>query len=462
MARKEVIEKPLIISKIFIDKLFGHYTYDINVSSENESMLIIYGDNGCGKTTILQLLFHLLSTNRKSGHKTFISKIAFKEFSVFLSNGVKISVERNGEELIGNYTIFVSKENNRILRYDFDVDEKSHTRTSQINHIKELEIFLQYIDGLHLSIHFLSDERKLYSDNLITGGDEKSEKFIEDNDGNIRILNISDGEENSITNLLTQSINRYETSIKQQAYVGSSLGFVNTDKIYAGIIKEINTPRLHQNSAVSLQRISDYLSTELVRSQKFEIYGLSSTSSISEITKEINHEISSNESKSRDLMEIILDPYLESIKARHDALQGTYDNILSLVNSINQFYKDKHLEFDINSGISIISGFDGTKMKVSSLSSGEKQILIILCNMLCINDDSNVYIIDEPEISLNIKWQRIFLDTLSKCIKNNRIQLIFASHSIELLSRHSSNVQKLENTSNSEMSGDNGRAKNNR
>ena len=53
--------------------------------------------------------------------------------------------------------------------------------------------------------------------------------------------------------------------------------------------------------------------------------------------------------------------------------------------------------------------------------------------------------IDEPEISLNIKWQRIIINSLLDITNEANIQFIFASHSLEIISQHRNRVAKLEN-----------------
>ena len=53
--------------------------------------------------------------------------------------------------------------------------------------------------------------------------------------------------------------------------------------------------------------------------------------------------------------------------------------------------------------------------------------------------------IDEPELSLNIKWQRKLLSELLFFIGDSKVQYLFATHSIELLTQHKENVIKLDN-----------------
>ena len=64
--------------------------------------------------------------------------------------------------------------------------------------------------------------------------------------------------------------------------------------------------------------------------------------------------------------------------------------------------------------------------------------------MLFMLDSNSLLLIDEPEISLNIKWQRMLMDTLSFFVGESHAQFIIATHSFEILSRHMDNVVKLE------------------
>ncbi|TOG85776.1 ATPase, partial [Vibrio parahaemolyticus] len=65
--------------------------------------------------------------------------------------------------------------------------------------------------------------------------------------------------------------------------------------------------------------------------------------------------------------------------------------------------------------------------------SGEMQLISIISNMIfCKNNNRGlVVIIDEPEISLHIKWQEIFIEVLEGIKKD--AQLILATHSPDII-----------------------------
>lgn len=140
----------------------------------------------------------------------------------------------------------------------------------------------------------------------------------------------------------------------------------------------------------------------------------------------------------------VLQPYSESIQARLDALQGTYDSVSALVENINRFYTYKRVEFSLQTGLTIQDDM-GKSLAPFLLSSGERQLLLLFANTVVSQDQARIFIIDEPELSLNVKWQRDLVGALLDCARGGNVQFLFATHSLELLARHRACVAKLQN-----------------
>src|SRR5271169_3260067 len=90
--------KPTRIRRIRVDNLFGYLTYVIP-SGERDGidfsrLMILYGDNGCGKTTVLRLLFCLLSAHKGRGDKTYVSRTPFKRLTISFDDGTIVSAEK--------------------------------------------------------------------------------------------------------------------------------------------------------------------------------------------------------------------------------------------------------------------------------------------------------------------------------------------------------------------------------
>ena len=53
------------------------------------------------------------------------------------------------------------------------------------------------------------------------------------------------------------------------------------------------------------------------------------------------------------------------------------------------------------------------------------------------------FIIDEPEVSLHLIWQRVFIDKMIEARKD--IQIIVATHSPEIINRYRNKMVRLDN-----------------
>jgi len=126
-------------------------------------------------------------------------------------------------------------------------------------------------------------------------------------------------------------------------------------------------------------------------------------------------------------------------------LQDLFDLLVTFTSAINSFLVDKQLRFSARrDGISIHAS-DDEPLEPSALSSGERQLLLLLCNTLVARENSRLFIIDEPEISLNVKWQRQLLDVLLDLTAGTNLQFLVATHSVEMVSGHRESLAKLVN-----------------
>jgi ABC-type glutathione transport system ATPase component len=138
----------------------------------------------------------------------------------------------------------------------------------------------------------------------------------------------------------------------------------------------------------------------------------------------------------------VLTPYLDGVKARLDALQDVTDAVATMVQSANTFFTDKHLTFDLRKGFTVMLP-DESELSAERLSSGETQLLLLLCNLIAARDDATLFLIDEPELSLNVKWQRFLVQALLRGMEGSQCQLVLATHSLDLIAQYDSRVRLL-------------------
>lgn len=126
------------------------------------------------------------------------------------------------------------------------------------------------------------------------------------------------------------------------------------------------------------------------------------------------------------------DPTLQNIVQDIDSVEDKIEAAMASRNRLQElitrmFTGNKEIRFtDESIEVQIPSG---EKIGLASLSSGEKHLLRIFVEALLAGQSSMM--IDEPELSMHIDWQRNLISSLRAL--NNETQLIFATHSPEIM-----------------------------
>ena len=108
----------------------------------------------------------------------------------------------------------------------------------------------------------------------------------------------------------------------------------------------------------------------------------------------------------------------------------------------NDFLVDKRVAVEDDGRLRVTQGADDKDVvALSHLSSGEKQILILLTAALLKSKTPVVYVADEPELSLHVSWQEKLLQSLVDL--GGQIQIIVATHSPDIVGPFHSNVVQL-------------------
>lgn len=114
------------------------------------------------------------------------------------------------------------------------------------------------------------------------------------------------------------------------------------------------------------------------------------------------------------------------------------------INKVPRLLSDGSLMFTTDDGRNRKAKF--MEYNYKKLSSGEKQVLIILTEALLQQGRSKVFIADEPELSLHIDWQRKIIPSVRNLNKN--AQVIVATHSPEVAGEYADKLYDMEEISN--------------
>lgn len=136
-----------------------------------------------------------------------------------------------------------------------------------------------------------------------------------------------------------------------------------------------------------------------------------------------------------------------SLVQKYDALQIQRRKIFSVRDS---FLEEVNKLFGPRKTIAInekneleAKSQDGRIIRPMDLSSGEKQLLIILGEALLQDRQSVIFIADEPELSLHVSWQEKLVPAITRI--NSNAQIIFATHSPDIVGVYANCVNQMEN-----------------
>lgn len=115
---------------------------------------------------------------------------------------------------------------------------------------------------------------------------------------------------------------------------------------------------------------------------------------------------------------------------RYDEIRKNIEKFEQLVNRI---FSETGKTMQIKDSQLMFKTEKGHFCELNDLSSGEKQLLLILLRVFLLEEKPAVVFMDEPEISLHIGWQQQLLDVLTSL--NSNAQFFITTHSPSIFGR---------------------------
>ncbi len=100
---------------------------------------------------------------------------------------------------------------------------------------------------------------------------------------------------------------------------------------------------------------------------------------------------------------------------------------------INATFLFKSIEMGENNLWRIVDKNGNEVDEFNLLSSGEQHILILFDRLLFKTKTDTLVMIDEPELSMNVVWQRNFIKDLQRIIELRKFDVLIATHSPEVI-----------------------------
>ncbi len=435
------------INRFTAENVNGYLNFDIEF---NESLTFLIGINGSGKTTALKLILGLLSpswVNLTQIKYSFAqvecqiekSKITIR--SEYIDDiKIRLTIDSDIPDYNGASTVKVqdlptvqvgdfSRFEMRNIMNRYSRHESLFTELDAVKAIRKLNtpVFL----GLDRRIHEGGEIDLLTFENFLQQRD-----FTSDIKGNLyeSLLDVEKLIKNSFIEF-SQNQASISAKLKNNIIYSSFDTIQGNDDLGFNIETDIDIE-------TRKERI-------LVASKNFEIPNLEKKilnyfDELSKIQKKlIREQKKKTKEPSKSFMKslgqwLINSPQLERI----DNIISLYENAQTEIeNSYQDFTKFEtlaNLYFGENKKSIVVEKNGDLKITLPNgdftgiykLSSGEKQIIVMLAQLI-FGKQRDTFIIDEPELSLHLGWQELFVKTLLEA--SPKTQFIMATHSPTIL-----------------------------
>ena len=446
------------IRRVSVKKLFGIFDHEIPLNLESR-ITIIHAPNGFGKTVLMRMIDGLFTSKYK-----IFSDVPFEQFNVFLESGERICVtpdspdretqvadpesdDDEGDQAVSDFEILYFESQSCVpesYRPRFSRAQRIRLRR-MVEAIPELERvgrdrWLNMKTGAYLSFEGAIESFDLQArlskefdpDWLIRLKENVHTRFVQAE--RLRSQRPSEpfrpyyAERNApitpeytVEEFSNEIVNNIGETTDEYAELSQAIDRSFPSRVIGeGGIREFDEvldDRLNklEDKRQSLMRLGLLEKEE----DAPDISGLRSP-----------HENVDN--IERDLARVFFSTYVQDIEDKLSAFDKISEKLRILTRILNKRFQYKTLTVDKKEGFVIVAD-DKSPIQISSLSSGEQHELVLLYQLLFHVERNSLILIDEPELSLHVVWQRRFLEDLETIIGVGGFDVLVATHSPQII-----------------------------
>lgn len=438
------------ISLVEIRDLFGYYNYSISLHNK---ITIIHGPNGCGKTTVLKLINAFFNKDLAYLRKVDFSSIKFlfsdeRHFLIVNKKKHVLKGERrtrpHDEDY--NYNYLSYEYVNEDEKSNYDPFENNDINTALLKKILRRPRVLPFLE--RISTDKWLDRR---IDRTLTT-DEVLDEY-----GNMILTRYGDIDEfdpipNNILEVIDEidvrmiSTDRLtETKVNEDRYnlhneVKIEQKVTSIAKNLAARIKEtlqqygLVSQSNDRSFPIRLIRAKEFLEIDQIKDKLVELERKRKKFEESGILDEeqdinMNELVSSINEANRQTLSL----YATDTEQKLDVLSKLSELITLFGSLIDKNFINKKITFNKNTGFLFSPTYSNGVINPGNLSSGEQHEIVMFYDLVFNTNTNTLILIDEPEISLHVKWQLEYINDLFEIIEKTGFKVIIATHSPQII-----------------------------
>lgn len=422
------------ITKLKIFKLHNLVDKDIDFYKD---LNLLYGANGSGKTTILNILAYILK-----GEIFKLEIYNFEKIILFYEN----EKNENFEMIVQNYEEYfnvyfegkyhkINKFNKEILFERDSIDEDLKEHYFRKNVICR-EIYNKF-NCLYLPLDRVNTNYDEYSHHRLSylqmrNGRNNLFRYMKYDKGLDKVQEIIYNQYIKISRTIESLTNKFKNNILKSLVTLKQ-------KTTQEVIKELMNSKYYKKKEKYTQILIENKIIEKTEKENYEMIYDDIFDYIENIyisgEKDISFEWMYRVFEISKINEIIkLDDDFQSHKSR------VYKPINRFLDAVNSFLTsscyEKKMEISTNGKLILKDTKSNGVIDIVYLSSGEKQIITFFAYLIFGLEEKKpaIVIVDEPELSLHLSWQKIFLKQAMSV--NEDVQYIFATHAPEIIGNY--------------------------
>jgi len=439
---------------IKIQKLFGYFDYTISLNQQ-EGITILTGPNGYGKTTILNIIYHFFKQNFY-----YFQKLNFQDIIFYFSGDKRITIYQKKSSQESSFVdvyleLKYKKKTLEKFVFNYEIEKKLSQDISKL--YSSMENW--YKDNL---LYDSNTKRKIEKEEFFSQIPQKTfdiiEGFAKKTEIAQLILILSSADVYFIkAQRLLKQLNIVE---KRRRYFDDDDddSFSHTIQHYAKELK--NLIEQSQESALKvMQEMDNSFLNRLMQSQEEILYEEFNERFLALIKKQemlrqigitiFNIQVPEYKNDKADVLSVYLDD-LEKKMSFFDDLVKKINLFITMLNK-KEFYHKKIIAIDGEFGFKFITDKKEV-LDLTALSSGEQQEVVFLYELIFKIQPNTLILIDEPEISLHVLWQKVFIQNLLSIIDiHPTISFLLATHSPQIINGRWDMVTDLYKIANDEV-----------